>query len=58
MGNIGLKNIEELSLNGTCFHFQQAAEKFLKAYCVFFDLEIIKTHKINYLIELLSDFDE
>ena len=33
-----------------CFHAQQAAEKYLKAYLVFKDIEPEKTHKIEKLV--------
>lgn len=33
-----------------CFHAQQAAEKYLKAYLVFKDIEPEKTHKIERLV--------
>ncbi len=34
-----------------CYHMQQAVEKYLKAYLIFFNKEINKTHDIAELIE-------
>ena len=35
-----------------CFHFQQAAEKYLKAYIVAKDLEFRKTHDLTMLLNI------
>ncbi|MFA5800123.1 MAG: HEPN domain-containing protein [Candidatus Peribacteraceae bacterium] len=35
-----------------CFHFQQAAEKYLKAYVVKFDLEFKKIHDLMELLDI------
>ncbi|GEM_PF-3716381 len=35
-----------------CFHCQQAAEKALKAYLVFLEIRVPKTHDLDYLLEL------
>jgi HEPN domain-containing protein len=35
-----------------CFHFQQSAEKYLKAFMIFHDLELRKTHSLEYLLKL------
>lgn len=40
-----------------CFHSQQAAEKFLKAYFVFLDIKILKSHNIATLISSIEQFD-
>jgi HEPN domain-containing protein len=40
-----------------CFHFQQAAEKYLKACIVSFDLAFLKTHDLPVLLRLLCDKD-
>ncbi|HEV8080453.1 MAG TPA: HEPN domain-containing protein [Chitinophagaceae bacterium] len=40
-----------------CFHCQQAAEKYLKAYLLYFDLDIIKTHDLSSLVNQLSTRD-
>ena len=39
-----------------CFHCQQAVEKFLKGLLIFFGQEIIKTHDLTLLVNLLEDF--
>jgi len=39
------------------FHCQQAAEKFLKAYLVSYQIEFPKTHDIEKLLELVSERD-
>ncbi|MBU1121227.1 MAG: HEPN domain-containing protein [Candidatus Omnitrophica bacterium] len=55
--------IHELSFNkdavteSICFHCQQAVEKFIKAYMVFLDIEIRKTHEIGELITLCEEKD-
>lgn len=36
------------------FHCQQAVEKYLKAACVFFDIQPPKSHDLVYLLEVLS----
>ena len=40
-----------------CFHCQQSVEKNLKAYFIYFDMKIIKTHDIQHLLNILSEFD-
>lgn len=39
------------------YHTQQCAEKALKAYLTFREHKIEKTHDVEYLIELCSDYD-
>jgi len=41
-----------------CFHCQQAIEKYLKGYLVYNDEEIVKTHILNYLIDICIKYDE
>jgi HEPN domain-containing protein len=41
-----------------CFHFQQAAEKYLKAYLTFQNKEFSKTHNIEFLLNLCAEFDD
>ena len=41
-----------------CFSCQQSAEKYLKACQIYFDLEIVKTHDLNFLIDNLLDTDK
>jgi len=40
-----------------CFHAQQAAEKYLKAYLVFLELDFPKTHALEDLVLLASSKD-
>ena len=40
-----------------CFHCQQAAEKYLKAYLVFCGIAIKKTHSLVYLLDLVSEHE-
>lgn len=39
-------------LNTACFHCQQAAEKSLKSFLVFKEIEFEKLHNMNYLMNL------
>ncbi len=43
--------------DAVCFHMQQCAEKYLKAYLIFHGKEIKKTHNIAELIEECKDID-
>jgi HEPN domain-containing protein len=38
-----------------CFHFQQAAEKYLKACTILYDLEFRKTHDLTLILKSLLD---
>ncbi|MDA3797648.1 MAG: HEPN domain-containing protein [Kiritimatiellae bacterium] len=40
-----------------CFHCQQAAEKYLKAYLIFHKVEIRRTHNIEFLLSECNDID-
>jgi len=40
-----------------CFQCQQSVEKNLKAYLIKFDVQIIKTHDIEHLINVLAAYD-
>ena len=53
-----LYNSKEASAEGICFHCQQAVEKFLKAYLVYNDKEINKTHDISQLLEFCKKIDD
>ncbi len=48
----------ECVTEAVCFHCQQAVEKYLKAYLVFWKIEFGKTHNIEYLLELCSKQEE
>ena len=43
--------------DSVCFHCQQAAEKYIKAYLIFFDIPFKKTHDIGDLILLCEARD-
>ena len=45
------------SLDAACFHAQQAAEKFLKAYLIEQDQAIPRTHNLYKLLALSSEFE-
>lgn len=45
-------------LDVACFHAQQCAEKYLKAYLVYYEIELEKTHDIRKLIILCSKVDK
>jgi len=47
----------EVITTTVCFHAQQAAEKFLKAYLVFNKVPFGRTHNIQHLIKLCSGVD-
>ena len=40
-----------------CYHAQQAVEKFLKTYLIFFDIDFPKTHDLENLLALLIEKD-
>lgn len=50
-------NKNEIITEAVCFHAQQAAEKFLKAYLITKNIDFGKTHNLEYLIELCSKED-
>src|SRR5574340_828206 len=52
----GLKN-DPVITEIVCFHCQQAAEKYLKAFLVKHQIEFLKTHSIMTLINLCSKVD-
>ena len=47
----------ELYMDGTTFHSQQAAEKYLKAFLVWHQIEFRKTHDIQELLNLAAQVD-
>ena len=49
---------EPYILDSTCFHCQQAVEKYLKAYLIFKEVNFKKTHDIDYLLEECAKFDK
>ncbi|HEY5563136.1 MAG TPA: HEPN domain-containing protein [Clostridiaceae bacterium] len=38
-----------------CFHCQQAAEKYLKAYLIYLEIVFKKSHSLDYLLDLISE---
>ncbi len=48
---------KESSIEGICFHAQQAVEKYLKAYLVFNNKEINKTHDIAGVLRECENID-
>jgi HEPN domain-containing protein len=45
-------------LSPSCFHSQQAAEKYLKAYLTWRQVEFPKTHSIREIVDLVRTVDE
>ena len=52
-----LKSSSDLA-EGTAFHSQQSAEKYLKAFLVWHQIEFQKTHDINALLRLAGKVDD
>ena len=52
-----LLEIEPMILDTACFHCQQAVEKYLKAYLIYNELPIEKTHDIIFLLNQCANFD-
>ena len=52
------ENMHPVPTEIVCFHCQQAAEKYLKAFLVHNDQEPPKTHDLIELAKLCSSFDE
>lgn len=52
-----LIEIEPMILDNACFHCQQAIEKCLKAYLIYNEFDIQKTHDIIALLAQCSNFD-
>jgi HEPN domain-containing protein len=53
---LGLEESEVLR-DIACFHCQQAAEKYLKAFLISYQVEFPKTHNIEYLLEKCAEID-
>lgn len=47
----------QIPINSCCFHAQQAAEKYFKAFLIFHRIEFPKTHDLILLIELCKKVD-
>jgi len=52
------ENMHPVPIEIVCFHCQQAAEKYLKAFLVWNDQEPPKTHDLIELTKLCSNFDK
>ena len=52
-----LLNNEYLFNRSICYHCQQSAEKDLKAYIIYLDLPLNKTHNLIKLVDQISEFD-
>jgi len=46
---------DEILFEDLCFNAQQAAEKALKAVCIYLEAEFPKTHSIGFLLEILRE---
>ena len=53
---------QPLILGVVCFHCQQAIEKYLKVFLIANNVDVVKTHNLNYLqllcLEIDTDFEE
>jgi HEPN domain-containing protein len=49
---------EIIAASSVCFHSQQAVEKLLKAFLIANEVDIIKTHNIEYLLSECTDIDK
>ncbi|MFH0775309.1 MAG: HEPN domain-containing protein [bacterium] len=54
MAELALENKPEYT-DSICFHCQQTAEKYLKAYLVFLDIRFEKKHGLSYLLDLINE---
>ncbi len=53
-----LTESEIVATSSICFHCQQALEKFLKAFLIANNIEIKRTHNIEYLLVECSEIDK
>ncbi|PRY97445.1 HEPN domain-containing protein [Marinilabilia salmonicolor] len=53
-----LVDYEIIATSSACFHCQQAVEKLLKAFLIANNVEIKKTHNIEFLLSECSDIDK
>jgi HEPN domain-containing protein len=49
---------EEILTDAICFHSQQVAEKYLKAFLIYHKIDFPKTHDISFLIEKCKTIDK
>jgi HEPN domain-containing protein len=52
-----LTQFEVIATSAVCFHCQQVVEKYLKAYLIANEVEIKKTHNIEFLLAECEEFD-
>lgn len=52
-----LTEFDIVATSAVCFHCQQAAEKHLKAFLIYHDIEIKRTHSIEYLLAECGEID-
>jgi HEPN domain-containing protein len=52
-----LTQFEIVATSAVCFHCQQVVEKYLKAFLLAHDVEIRKTHNIEFLLAECAEFD-
>lgn len=50
-------DLADIVTEAVCFHCQQAAEKYLKAYLITHGIDFDRTHNIEYLVKLCSNID-
>ena len=48
---------EDITTDAVCFHSQQTAEKYLKAFLIYHSIDFPKTHDISFLIEKCKTID-
>jgi HEPN domain-containing protein len=53
-----LINADSIALGVIGFHCQQAAEKFLKAFLIYHDIEPPRTHNLEFLLELCAEIEK
>ena len=53
-----LLNSEYLFNRSICYHCQQSAEKDLKAYIIYLDLPLNKTHNLIKIVDQISELDK
>jgi HEPN domain-containing protein len=51
-----LIEIKPMILDNACFFCQQAIEKYLKAFLIYNEQDIIKTHNIHFLLDECSKY--
>lgn len=53
-----LTEFEIIATSSVCFHCQQAVEKFLKAFLIANEVNVKRTHNIEFLLSECSDIDK